>query len=48
MNNGAVRCGDLICRPITGLFSKNPLPSGYMHGNYWAKNVYEFLHFFFF
>lgn len=31
MNNGAVRCGDLICRPITGLFSKNPLPPGYMH-----------------
>jgi hypothetical protein len=31
MNNGAVRCGELICRPISGLFTKNPIPEGYMH-----------------
>jgi thrombospondin type-1 domain-containing protein 4 len=31
MNNGAVRCGDQICRPVSGLFTKNPLPEGYVH-----------------
>lgn len=31
MNSGAVRCGILICRPVTGLYTKNPLPNGYVH-----------------
>lgn len=31
MNNGAVRCGNNICRPISGIFTKNPLPNGYIH-----------------
>jgi len=31
MNSGAVRCGVLICRPVSGIFTKNPLPSGYVH-----------------
>ncbi|XP_059620455.1 thrombospondin type-1 domain-containing protein 4 isoform X2 [Phlebotomus argentipes] len=31
MNNGAVRCGNLICRPISEIFTKNPLPTGYVH-----------------
>uniref|UniRef100_A0A7G3AZL0 Putative thrombospondin type-1 domain-containing protein 4 n=1 Tax=Lutzomyia longipalpis TaxID=7200 RepID=A0A7G3AZL0_LUTLO len=31
MNNGAVRCGNLICRPISEIFTKSPLPTGYVH-----------------
>uniref|UniRef100_A0A1L8E3F1 Putative thrombospondin type-1 domain-containing protein 4 n=1 Tax=Nyssomyia neivai TaxID=330878 RepID=A0A1L8E3F1_9DIPT len=31
MNNGAVRCGNLICRPISEIFTKTPLPTGYVH-----------------
>ncbi|GAB0094710.1 thrombospondin type-1 domain-containing protein 4 [Sergentomyia squamirostris] len=31
MNNGAVRCGTLICRPISEIFTKTPLPAGYVH-----------------
>ena len=31
MNSGAVKCGSQICRPITGIFTKNPLSKGYVH-----------------
>lgn len=31
MNNGAVRCGHLICRPVSGLYTKDPLSKGYVH-----------------
>ena len=31
MNNGAVRCGVSVCRPISGIFTKNPLTQGYHH-----------------
>uniref|UniRef100_A0A336LKH9 CSON007946 protein n=1 Tax=Culicoides sonorensis TaxID=179676 RepID=A0A336LKH9_CULSO len=31
MNSGAVKCGSHICRPITGIFTKNPLPNGYVN-----------------
>jgi len=30
MNSGAVKCGGQICKPITGVFTKSPLPSGYV------------------
>lgn len=30
-NSGTVPCGGLICRPISGIFTKDPLPSGYVH-----------------
>lgn len=28
MNSGNVRCGSSVCRPISGVFAKNPLPNG--------------------
>lgn len=31
MNSGNVRCGNSVCRPISGVFAKNPLPNGYVH-----------------
>lgn len=31
MNSGNVRCGNLICRPVSAIFAKNPLPNGYVH-----------------
>lgn len=31
MNNGAVRCGSSVCRPVSNVFTKNPLPNGYVH-----------------
>lgn len=31
MNSGNVRCGSSVCRPISGVFAKNPLPNGYVH-----------------
>lgn len=31
MNSGNVRCGSSVCKPITGIFLKNPLPNGYVH-----------------
>lgn len=31
MNNGAVRCGPLICRPISGIYSNANVPNGYVH-----------------
>lgn len=31
-NSGAVGCGGLLCRPITGLFTRDPLPDdAYIH-----------------
>lgn len=31
-NSGAVSCGGLLCRPITGLFTRDPLPDdAYIH-----------------
>uniref|UniRef100_A0A1B0G2D5 PLAC domain-containing protein n=1 Tax=Glossina morsitans morsitans TaxID=37546 RepID=A0A1B0G2D5_GLOMM len=31
-NSGAVGCGGLLCRPITGIFTRNPLPDeAYVH-----------------
>lgn len=29
MNNGAVRCGHLVCRPVSGIFSQTNLSNGY-------------------
>lgn len=29
MNEGTVRCGRLVCRPVSGLFADNPLQEGY-------------------
>lgn len=29
MNEGTVRCGRLLCRPVSGLFADNPLQEGY-------------------
>lgn len=29
MNNGAVRCGPLVCRPVSGIFSQTNLSNGY-------------------
>lgn len=31
MNNGAIRCGGSVCRPVSGVFTKNQLPNGYVH-----------------
>ena len=31
MNSGNVRCGTSVCRPISGVFAKNPLQNGYIH-----------------
>ena len=31
MNSGNVRCGNSVCRPISGVFAKNPLSNGYIH-----------------
>lgn len=31
MNSGNVRCGNSVCRPISGVFAKNPLQNGYIH-----------------
>lgn len=31
MNSGNVRCGNSVCRPISGVFAKNPLQNGYVH-----------------
>lgn len=31
MNNGAVKCGNLICRPVSGIYTKNPQQNGYIH-----------------
>ena len=31
MNSGNVRCGNSVCRPISGVFAKNPLANGYVH-----------------
>lgn len=31
-NSGSVSCGGLICRPITGIFTRDPLPEdAYVH-----------------
>ncbi|CAG9799230.1 unnamed protein product [Chironomus riparius] len=31
INTGNVRCGNNICRPVSQIYSKNPLPNGYNH-----------------
>lgn len=31
MNNGAIRCGGSVCRPVSGVFTKTQLPNGYVH-----------------
>ncbi|XP_070496473.1 thrombospondin type-1 domain-containing protein 4 isoform X2 [Chironomus tepperi] len=31
VNTGNVRCGSNICRPVSQIFGKNPLPNGYNH-----------------
>ena len=31
VNTGNVRCGNNICRPVSQIFGKNPLPNGYNH-----------------
>lgn len=31
-NSGSVSCGGLLCRPITGIFTRDPLPEdAYIH-----------------
>uniref|UniRef100_A0A182LVC0 ADAMTS/ADAMTS-like Spacer 1 domain-containing protein n=1 Tax=Anopheles culicifacies TaxID=139723 RepID=A0A182LVC0_9DIPT len=31
MNNGAVRCGTTVCRPISGIYTKTNPNNGYVH-----------------
>lgn len=31
MNNGAIRCGGSVCRPVNAIFTKHQLPHGYVH-----------------
>lgn len=31
-HSGSVSCGGLLCRPVTGIFTRNPLPEhAYIH-----------------
>ncbi|XP_055372103.1 thrombospondin type-1 domain-containing protein 4 isoform X1 [Condylostylus longicornis] len=30
-NSGTIPCGGLLCRPISGIFTKDPLPNEYVH-----------------
>lgn len=31
MNNGAVRCGTSVCRPVSAIYTKSQQTSGYVH-----------------
>lgn len=31
VNTGNVRCGNTVCKPVSQIFTKNPLPNGYVH-----------------
>lgn len=31
VNSEIIKCGTQLCRPVTGIFTKNPVISGYTH-----------------
>lgn len=31
MNNGAVRCGASVCRPVSAIYTKSQQTNGYVH-----------------